>query len=71
MGIINYIVNLYTTDSIVCNKHYDSYCTNMFTVRSMHFVYQADLKAVDTIGNCQILAFTVGVSQHKHKITNL
>ena len=29
------------------------------------------LKAVDTIGNCQRLAFTVGVSQHKHKITNL
>ena len=35
---------------------------------------QADnvrLKAVDTIGNCQRLAFTVGVSQHMHKITNL
>ena len=31
----------------------------------------AGLKAVDTIGNCQILAFTVGVSQHMHKITNL
>ena len=29
------------------------------------------LKAVDTIGNCQRLAFTVGVSQHMHKITNL
>ena len=29
------------------------------------------LKAVDTIGNCQSLAFTVGVSQHMHKITNL
>ena len=29
------------------------------------------LHAVDTIGNCQRLAFTVGVSQHKHKITNL
>ena len=28
------------------------------------------LKAVDTIGNCQRLAFTV-VSQHMHKITNL
>ena len=28
------------------------------------------LKAVDTIGNCQRLAFTVGVSQHMHKITN-
>ena len=29
------------------------------------------LNAVDTIGNCQRLAFTVGVSQHMHKITNL
>ena len=26
-------------------------------------------KAVDTIGYCQRLAFTVGVSQHMHKIT--
>ena len=26
------------------------------------------LKAVDTIGNCQRLAFTVGVSQHMHTI---
>ena len=29
------------------------------------------LNAVDTIGNCQRLAFTVYVSQHMHKITNL
>ena len=29
------------------------------------------LQAVDTIGNCQRLAFTVGVAQHMHKITNL
>ena len=29
------------------------------------------LKAVVTIGNCQRLAFTDGVSQHMHKITNL
>ena len=29
------------------------------------------LKVVDTIGNCQRLAFTVVVSQHMHKITNL
>ena len=28
-------------------------------------------KAVDTIGNCQRLPFTVGVSQHMHNITNL
>ena len=29
------------------------------------------LKTMDTIGNCQRLVFTVGVSQHMHKITNL
>ena len=29
------------------------------------------LKSVETIGNCQRLAFTVGVSQHMHKIPNL
>ena len=29
------------------------------------------LKAVDTIGNCQRLAFAVGVSQHMHKIISL
>ena len=29
------------------------------------------LKALDAIGNCQRLAFTVGVSQHMHKITNM
>ena len=33
--------------------------------------FHKELKAVDTIGNCQRLAFTVGVSQHMHKITNL
>ena len=27
------------------------------------------LKTMDTIGNCQRLAFTVGVSQHMHKKT--
>ena len=29
------------------------------------------LKAVDTIGNCQRAVFSLGVSQHMHKITNL
>ena len=43
---------------------------------AMHFkigyqTYTLPLKAVDTIGNCQRLAFTVGVSQHMHKISNL
>ena len=29
------------------------------------------LKTLDTIGNCQRLVFTFGVSEHMHKITNL
>ena len=29
------------------------------------------LKTLDTIGNCQRLVFSLGVSQHIHKITNL
>ena len=29
------------------------------------------LKTLDTIGNCQRIFFTVGVSQHMHKITNM
>ena len=32
---------------------------------------QMSLKTLNTIGNCQRLVFTVGVSQHMHKITNL
>ena len=31
----------------------------------------APLKTLDTIGNCQRLVFTVDVSKHMHKITNL
>ena len=30
-----------------------------------------ELKTVDTIGNCQRPVFSLGVSQHMHKITNL
>ena len=29
------------------------------------------LKTLEAIGNCQRLVFTVGVSQHTHKITNM
>ena len=29
------------------------------------------LKTVDTIGNCQNPVFSLGVSQHMHKVTNL
>ena len=40
---------------------------------SIELVLSCSLKAkqVDTIGNCQRQAFTVGVSQNMHKITNL
>ena len=45
---------------------------------NMHFITNSSdprqrvpLKVVDTIGNCQRIAFTVGVSQHLHTITNL
>ena len=31
----------------------------------------ARLKTLDTIGNCERLVFTVGVSQHMHTVTNL
>ena len=33
--------------------------------------FQRSLKAVDTIGNCQRTDFSLGVSQHMHKKTNL
>ena len=36
-----------------------------------HDIWNKSLKAVDTIGNCQRLVFTVGVSQHTLNITNL
>ena len=32
---------------------------------------KAPLKTLDTIGKCQRLAFSLAVSQHMHKITNL
>ena len=45
------------------------------TVTSLNIGKITFLKTVDTIGNCQRLAFTSGVSQHTctcmHKITNL
>ena len=38
-----------------------------------HVSSQEDLKlkTLDTIGNCKRLVFSLGVSQHMHKITNL
>ena len=48
--------------------------TLTLAIRREHFSCASHLlclKAVDTIGNCQRQAFTVGVPQHMHKITNL
>ena len=50
-----------------CN---DGFSFTLFTYVIFAMFY-ISLKAVDTIGNCQRLAFTVDVSQHMHKITNL
>ena len=36
-----------------------------------HTVLRSSLKTLDTIGNCQRTVFSLGVSQHMHKITNL
>jgi hypothetical protein len=52
----------------------------LFTVRSNYCDIEAksyserqlsDLKALDTFGNCQRPVFSLGVSQHINKITNL
>ena len=40
-------------------------------IRGPSIFQWSPLNAVDTVSNCQRLAFTVGVSQHMHKITNL
>ena len=45
--------------------------TVIMCFKSNSQLFNCQLKAVDTICNCQRLAFTVGVSQHMHKITNL
>ena len=44
---------------------------NPYTTIVIGSVITVWLKAVDTIGNCQKLVFTLGVSHHMHKITNL
>ena len=48
-------------------------CIKVFFFRNWMFIFTniIYLQAVDTIGNCQRLAFTVGVSQHMNKTTNL
>ena len=49
-----------------------NYQTCIFPLRDRYVLWSKMIwKAVDTIGNCQRLAFAVGVSQHMQKITNL
>ena len=44
----------------------------VFEVRNQHeLTHHSVLKTLDTIGNCQRTVFSLGVSQHMHKITNL
>ena len=50
-----------------CFEEFCRFCI----ILTMTWIPPSLLKAVDTISNCQRLAFTVGVSQHMHKITNL
>ena len=66
-SIFNKIRNHFDIESYCkCYIYFFEYCRSVWTaVQAFH------LKAVDTIGNCKRLAFTVGVSQHMHKITNL
>ena len=42
----------------------------LFVEIQLEYVVRS-LKTLVTIGNCQRLVFTLGVSQHMHKITNL
>ena len=48
-----------------------SLCFGILLVRGEIDEYPCELKPVDTIGNCQRLVFSLVVSQHMHKITNL
>ena len=58
-SVARYQVNFYATNYF---ESFLNFVLNYFIV---------PLKTLDTIGNCQRLAFTVGVSQHMHKLTNL
>ena len=51
----------------MCDLHQEAYMAEVAWVSytGLIFLYSC-LTAVDTIGNCQRLAFTVGVSQHMH-----
>ena len=40
-------------------------------LQKSQFCFNANLKTLDTIGNCQRPVFSLGVSQYMHKIINL
>ena len=62
-------VNGLHTMLVVWLLWYTCTCVQKKTLFLFH--WSCLLKAVDTICSCQRLAFTVCVSQHSHKITNL
>ena len=44
---------------------------NNVTASYLQMYPAASLKTLDTFGNCRRPVFSLGVSQHMHKITNL
>ena len=49
-----------------------SLLSKLYICHACYFVTRHNLlKTLDTIGNCQRPVFSLGVSQHMHKITNL
>ena len=64
--VIVLLKHIFTTlDGEMCSS------VSFYVLPMAYFTAKVILKAVDTIGNCQRLAFIVGVSQHMHEITNL
>ena len=67
-GVVSHKVIYYENSSPLL---VDKLCFMLTNIWSNYQTCTVPLKAVDTIGNFQRLAFTVGVSQHMPKITNL
>ena len=61
---------LYSTETFTCELYCIVFVLMIWPVHE-HYVYKNQLKGRYTFGNCQRPVFSLGVSQHKHKITNL
>ena len=57
-------IKIKTSAALACNHR-------LVSGRFLILPISTQLKLWDTIGKCQRLLFTVGVSQHMHKLTNL